>query len=67
VLARRFEQVERRDVSGQAIFADEASVRGYLAAYGRLSDVDLAARLPTITTPFATCYCHTVFIASSAH
>jgi SAM-dependent methyltransferase len=65
-LARHFEHVERRDVSGQAIFPDEASMRGYLAAYERLSDADLATRLPTIATPFTTCYQQTVFVAWSA-
>jgi SAM-dependent methyltransferase len=65
-LARYFERVERRDITGQAFFPDEASVRGYLAAYERLGGSDLTAQLPAIRTPFAVSYRHAVFIASIA-
>lgn len=65
-LRRHFARIERRDAGGRALFPDQAAIRGYLAAYRRLWDSNLAVQLPDIPTPFVASYRHSVFLAGRA-
>jgi SAM-dependent methyltransferase len=61
-----FEHIERRDVSGRAVFPDRGAIRGYLESYERLVEADWAARLPDVPTPFVATYRHSLFVAVKA-
>jgi SAM-dependent methyltransferase len=65
-LQGHFVRIERRDVSGRARFPAQAAIRGYLAAYERLTDAAWVARLPDVPTPFVATYRHSVFVAAKA-
>ena len=64
VLGRHFDPVERRDVSGVARFPDATAVHHFLAAYGQLSEVDLAAAVGALPEPLEATYRHCAFVAS---
>jgi hypothetical protein len=58
--------VERRAVTGMAVFLTRSSLIGYLASYGEFSwfsHVDLEARVAGIPAPFHASYRNTVFVA----
>jgi SAM-dependent methyltransferase len=61
-LRDHFDRVERRDFTGTARFQSRSAILGLLAAYGELSEVDLAARLGDVRTPFAATYRHSLFL-----
>ena len=63
ILREQFVAIERRDLTGNARFADRTSILGFLAAYGEFSRVDLAAQLGDVVTPFNATYRHSVFLA----
>jgi SAM-dependent methyltransferase len=63
LLRRRFDAVERRDVTGTARFASASAILGCLAAYGEFSDVDLRARLANAPPGLDASYRHTIFVA----
>lgn len=62
-LSKHFGPVERRDYTGEARFPGRSSILRFLAAYGELSDVDLAAQLGDVQAPFNASYRHCVFVA----
>jgi SAM-dependent methyltransferase len=64
-LSPHFERVERRDVTGRAIFSNEGAIRGYLGSYERIAADTRDLALNELRTPLLASYHHSLFIAVS--
>jgi SAM-dependent methyltransferase len=62
LLGKRFDRVERRDVSGTVTFPDREAIRRYVAATIKASH--LKDNVPAVSAPFSATRRNTVFIAT---
>ena len=66
-LAAYFEHVERRDVTGRAVFRTLEAIRLHFESQGEFAEYDYVKRLPAVSVPFEATYRHALFVAHKAN